>query len=273
MSRFATRRAVFSLEPAQHSDFPLPVLAQRRGAAAIRPGILEGVNPPPQRLATRTTTFYNDPPESTPRNYAVAVGGRTVRVDPGSARTTLMPAVRWTSKSTRARSGWRGLLSVERRGHQSVEGDGFADASGPPRGVHAGTEQCPAFCRRSRGWRRKLHRCRRDRLRCGRSLRHVRTLSRSIPKSRGQVPIRRSSHRALSTRQSARASSTMVEIDPNVTRSPLAIRRFSQSGSVDRVPFCCPRPRVQRSGRSGGSSMKLRNARMAEDDVLLSVCR
>jgi hypothetical protein len=64
--------------------FHFPYWRNDGGAAAVRPGILEGVNPPPQRLGYADyNLFYNDPPESSPRNYAVAVGGRTLRADPG----------------------------------------------------------------------------------------------------------------------------------------------------------------------------------------------
>ena len=64
--------------------FRFPYWRNDGGAAAVRPGILESVNPPPERLGYADyNLFYNDPPESAPRNYAVAVPGRTLRVDSG----------------------------------------------------------------------------------------------------------------------------------------------------------------------------------------------
>jgi hypothetical protein len=64
--------------------FRFPYWRNDGHAAAVRPGITEGVNPPPERLGYADyNLFYNDPPESTPRNYAVAVTGLGLRVDPG----------------------------------------------------------------------------------------------------------------------------------------------------------------------------------------------
>jgi len=65
--------------------FHFPFLRNDGGAAAVRPGILESVVPPPVRLgyADYNLFFNPDSDPAPPRNYAVSVAGLTVRSDSG----------------------------------------------------------------------------------------------------------------------------------------------------------------------------------------------
>jgi hypothetical protein len=55
------------------------------GGAAIRPGLLDGVDPPPARLGYADYNLFFNPQATPLRNYAVSVPGRTLRVDTGFA--------------------------------------------------------------------------------------------------------------------------------------------------------------------------------------------
>jgi hypothetical protein len=55
------------------------------GAAAIRPGLLEGVQPPPVRLGYADYNLFHNPEGMDARNYRVSVASRTVRRDDGFA--------------------------------------------------------------------------------------------------------------------------------------------------------------------------------------------
>jgi hypothetical protein len=65
--------------------FNFPFQRNDDGAAAIRPGLLEGVDPPPPRLGYADYNLFYNPQASRTRNYAVSVPGRTVRVSAGFA--------------------------------------------------------------------------------------------------------------------------------------------------------------------------------------------
>jgi hypothetical protein len=55
------------------------------GAGAIRPGLLEGVVPPPVRLGYADYNLFYNPEGMDARNYRVSVSGRTLRRDDGFA--------------------------------------------------------------------------------------------------------------------------------------------------------------------------------------------
>jgi hypothetical protein len=63
--------------------YDFPFRRNDGGAAAVRPGYLEGVTPPPGRLSYADYNLFYNPDASMAQNYAVAVQGHTVRVDSG----------------------------------------------------------------------------------------------------------------------------------------------------------------------------------------------
>jgi len=65
--------------------FDFPYVRNDGGAAAVRPGLLESVDPPPPRLGYADYNLFHNPDAEGIRNYALAVSGRTLREDPGFA--------------------------------------------------------------------------------------------------------------------------------------------------------------------------------------------
>jgi hypothetical protein len=65
--------------------FNFPYRRNDGGAAAVRPGVLESVEPPPRRIDYADYNLFWNPDAEGIRNYAVAVGDRVVRRDDGFA--------------------------------------------------------------------------------------------------------------------------------------------------------------------------------------------
>jgi hypothetical protein len=65
--------------------FNFPYWRNDASAAAVRPGILEGADPPPARIAYADYNLFYNPDAEQIRNYAVSVPGRVVRADSGFA--------------------------------------------------------------------------------------------------------------------------------------------------------------------------------------------
>jgi hypothetical protein len=63
--------------------FDFPFQENDGGAAAVRPGLTEGIAPPPARLGYADYNLFYNPDASPARNYGLAVSGLTVRVDAG----------------------------------------------------------------------------------------------------------------------------------------------------------------------------------------------
>lgn len=70
--------ASFRSNLVQHFHF-----TQNVGNAAVRPGAAEGADPPPVRLGYADYNLFDNRGESRFQNYAVAIEGLSVRVDPG----------------------------------------------------------------------------------------------------------------------------------------------------------------------------------------------
>jgi hypothetical protein len=65
--------------------FNFPYWRNDGGAAAIRPNVLESVEPPPPRIGYADYNLFYNPDAEQIRNYAVAVPDRVLRADPGFA--------------------------------------------------------------------------------------------------------------------------------------------------------------------------------------------
>jgi hypothetical protein len=61
--------------------YGFPYFRNDGGAAAVRPGALEGVVPPPVRLGYADYNLFYNPEAPQPRNYSVSVQGHSVRTD------------------------------------------------------------------------------------------------------------------------------------------------------------------------------------------------
>jgi hypothetical protein len=65
--------------------FDFPFQRNDHGEAAIRPGITEGIDPPPPRLGYADYNLFYNPQAATLRNYALSVANRVLRKDAGFA--------------------------------------------------------------------------------------------------------------------------------------------------------------------------------------------